>query len=86
MNDPGKNGDPPSKWKWLLRPVLLICFLAVTAWSLISNPPHLEFWPTVAFLTVIALGIAIPVGIEKKRDRGKLEGPVAGGSGPPALE
>lgn len=85
MNDPGKHGDPATKWKRLISPVLLTCCLAVTAWSLISNPPHLEFWPTVAFLTVIALGIAIPVGIEKKRERGKLEGPAAG-SEPPAAE
>lgn len=72
------NGDPqrnlPAKWKRIFRGVLLTLCLAVTVWILIADPPQLEFWPTFAILTVIALGIAIPVGIDRKRERAKRNG------------
>lgn len=63
------HGNPPHWRKRILLGFLWTLSFVVTVWTLIADPPHLEFWPTVAFLTVVALGIAIPVSIERKHQR-----------------
>lgn len=69
MSRPKDGQTPQPRWKRLMLGVLWTLCVVATAWTLLASPPHLELWPTVALLTVVALGIAIPVSVERRHLR-----------------
>lgn len=75
MNSQRPQRDPPARIWRILRAALLVPCLALTVWTLAAKPPQLELWPALAFLAVVAAGIVIPVGLERKHGRTKRHSP-----------